>query len=592
MSQHPDQDDTSQTTAPAEGTGSASTLAEGTAVTWMEAKGYTVAAGPEHPGVEKLRPNGSSTPITSAPINIIEVGQDDHGVRHTRLRWVDGPEIDEWAGPRGLVFGKGLVTLAEIGAPVHPSNCGALQAFLQAQEQGNHTVIPRVHVYTAGWNRDFSAYVYGDQLVGATGRVFSSGDRNFLAAMRPRGDKEEYMRLAAEARDKSPAAEMAWAAGYAAALIRPLGLRSFVLSVWYATGAGKSAAQALAASAWGRPRNMKQTGNMSQAALEIFLSSRNDSLLWIDDTQQSQTETFIEQLAYSVGGDTSAARANQDGTARPSRTWSSLTFVSGERPIHKKGAAGGAQNRSIEVHARPFGTPAYASHLHRQLDANHGWTGPLFIKAIQERFVRTGELHKLCELFRDVERMLAPNHDEVSEKVSVLVLADILCRVFVWGEAEDAAEDAAFKAGRAVLELARAEQKDTGCSTDEHYQTVCSWVAEKSSCFVSNPVSEGQAPLDLYGRFERHDGRRIVAVLPNVLEDYLKKKNINLRAFLKELEERDLFIRETKDSLARRTVLLRGQTGKDRPRCYWIVLDGEKDEASPTASTATTGDQS
>ncbi|MFP2964525.1 DUF927 domain-containing protein, partial [Myxococcus sp. 1LA] len=100
----------------------------------------------------------------------------------------------------------------------------------------------------------------GRQVIGEPGRVIMPGEAAFLDALVSRGSEDEHLRLTLDVRDRSPIAEMAWAAGFAAPLLRLLELRSMCLSIWGASGMGKSAVQATTTSLWGRPRGSRSVG--------------------------------------------------------------------------------------------------------------------------------------------------------------------------------------------------------------------------------------------------------------------------------------------------------------------------------------------
>ena len=125
--------------------------------------------------------------------------------------------------------------------------------------------------------------------------------------------------------------------GYAPPLLRLLGLRSLLLSVWGPSHGGKSAGQALAMSAWGRPENLKLTGDLSTTAMEANLARCRDLITWVDDTQQTRSQALLEGMAYLVGGGAGRGRGTVTGGLRPINNWLSIGFVSGEHPLLKIG---------------------------------------------------------------------------------------------------------------------------------------------------------------------------------------------------------------------------------------------------------------
>jgi hypothetical protein len=72
-------------------------------------------------------------------------------------------------------------------------------------------------------------------------------------------------------------------------------------------------------------------------------------------------------------------------SARDVLTWRIIVNVSGERPVFGFGAAAGAQNRTVEVEAKPLPSTAYAKTVHDRLRYLHGHTGPAFIRRLLRR---------------------------------------------------------------------------------------------------------------------------------------------------------------------------------------------------------------
>src|SRR5262249_438611 len=152
-----------------------------------------------------------------------------------------------------------------------------LTRFLAAQAEANKDKIPLEPIYTAhGWAANNQAYVLGRRVIGQPGRVSLNEDSSYLDALLPSGDEQIYREYVCKIRQSSPTAEMAWAAGYAAPLLRFIQVRSLTLSIWGTSGHGKSALQALAVSPWGNPEGLKTTANLSIAGVQALLANRRD----------------------------------------------------------------------------------------------------------------------------------------------------------------------------------------------------------------------------------------------------------------------------------------------------------------------------
>ncbi|MHB8877195.1 MAG: DUF927 domain-containing protein, partial [Myxococcaceae bacterium] len=449
----------------------------------------------------------------------------------------------------------------------------------QLQEQANGERIPRVRVFTQqGWSRGLDAFVLGHRIIGSAGRSTCQVEPRLADGLQAKGDENAYRELCVHARSHSAIAELAWAAGYSGPLIRLLGLRSMTLSIWCPSGFGKSAAQSLALSAWGDPEKLRITGDVSEAAIEGHLSMRRDTLTCIDDTQLTRREGLLDKLAYHVGSGIGSARATQTGAPREMKNWLTLAIVSGEKPMFRLGAAGGLQNRTVEVEARPFPDADVARRLHQDLAEHHGYTGPKFVELLLERFIRPNKVGELRALLKDTEDQLSLARDEATSNVALLVVADLLARTLLWGEDKDTARAAALKAGAEVLALARAERKAVGTTVDRAYELFNSFVTENWDCFAAT-AEHGK----IFGRVlttPEAPGKTVAAVLPTGLKEFLRKHEFNERSFLSDLRDKGLLLLGAeKDRLTRKTSL-----GTFRARCHWIVLQGDDPEpAGPGA---------
>lgn len=531
---------------------------------WMTAPGYLVAASAEYPGVIKEE---KFSVIASEPINIIEGGEDESGNVYLTIKWKYRGEIRTATLRRSEVFGNDLVKLSDQGAPIHQQNKGQIQAFLQWQETSNSDRITRVKVFTEqGWSPDRRTFVLGERVIGAGGRALSTVDDRYADGLRAKGDRRQYMAICAEARAHSPVAELAWAAGYAGPLLDLVDVRSVTFSVWAKTGSGKSAVQALSVSPWGDPEKLKITGDVSPSAVESHLAMRKDTITWIDDTQRTQSDAIFQKLAYQVGSGTGASRSTQTGGLRRTKSWLTLAFVSGERPMLDSGAAGGLQNRTIEIQAAPLPNSDVARDLHQALGEHHGHTGPMYIEALMKRYIEPGKLHELRELYRDFEKELDDDRDEAVSNIALLVLADYLARTLVWGEDEDEARVAALEAGEEVLALVRASTVEVGSTGEAGYEHILGCVAADAP-FYGGDNSE---PNRVYGRYmsAKEMGRRCVAITPAMFQRYAQQINLTPRQLAAEIRDRGLLITGEGGHIKAKVTIAGSRT-----RCYCVVLD-------------------
>jgi uncharacterized protein (DUF927 family) len=221
---------------------------------------------------------------------------------------------------------------------------------------------------------------------------------------------------------------------------------------------------------WGRPSGLKVSGDVSSAALQGELARHRDLPTWIDDTQVTR-EGMTHLMAYIVGTETSGARATQTGELRTRKTWRSLAFISGEKPLLQVGGAAGAKNRTLEVCAHPLGDASLATLTHQGLEKHHGHAGPAFILALMEHFLSAGRLEELREQHRQLASTMATETTEQARYAALLVLADVLARTLVCGEEESRARAAALDAGQAFCAAGVPRNADDSrCGLRPHHE--------------------------------------------------------------------------------------------------------------------------
>ncbi|WNG34820.1 DUF927 domain-containing protein [Archangium violaceum] len=543
---------------------------------WMAAPGYAIHDG-QVLGVFKLTDKANLATIAAAPINITETGEDEHGTCYVTVRWLHGDRERSETMPRAKVSGNDLLELAGRGAPITSSNSKRVQDFLQAQEQHCHASLPRVRIFTqSGWANDLRSFVVGRQVLGEPGRVIMPGETAFLDALVPHGSADEHLRLMLAVRDKSPVAEMAWAAGFAAPLLRLLGLRSMCLSVWGPSGAGKSAVQATTTSVWGRPSGLKVSGDVSSAALQGELARHRDLPTWIDDTQLTR-EGMTHLMAYIVGTETSGARATQTGELRTRKTWRSLAFISGEKPLLQVGGAAGAKNRTLEVCAQPLGDVSLATLTHQGLEKHHGHAGPAFIRALMEHYTGAGRLDELREQHRQLALKMATETTEQARYAALLVLADVLARTHVCGEEESRARAAALEAGQAFGSAVTKESRETQTTAAAAYDFIMGFVAVNWSGF-SQPVTFKRPGMVLEEKSS--DGRSIVAIFHTTMQEIAREGRFDTRQVMTELVTEGLALKD--EGHLTRKVSVEGK----RVRAYCVVLDDARIDTGRTQGPA------
>jgi hypothetical protein len=542
---------------------------------WLDAPGYSIIPEGRNAGIWKENGDGDRPPkpVTAAPINIKETGAAEDGTYFVTLRYIYQGKEHALTVPREHVFGGDITKLSARGLTVNRASAPQVQIFLERQEQTHADSIPRIKVFTRpGWSADLRCFVLGRQVIGGEGRAVIDAEESFLDAFRPSGDPQHYIELCRSAIKHGPVARAMWASGYVGCLLRLVGRRSIVISLWGQSGSGKSASQGLSVSPWGLPDRQRITGDASVAGLEGSLVRACDGVLWLDDTQQTRSQALLSALSYQIAGSKGRTRGTAYGGLRETKDWLAVAHVSGEHPLMRAGAARGARNRTLELKVSPFSNREFAASLHRELAKHHGWTGPMFVEALLREYILTGNTHALAEQLREFEQALAPVPDETVMHVAVLVLADFLAHRHVFNEEFHRAHAGALTMGHEILQIARSAADYSVDTFDANYDAVVAWIAENDLAF------EDKAPRRLGAVVSQENleapgfaNRRVVAVFRQPLVEFSKKVEFDLEEFVEGLKVRNLLVPGEGGRSGRKTAEL----GPDRPRGYWIVLPGE-----------------
>lgn len=171
---------------------------------------------------------------------------------------------------------------------------------------------------------------------------------------------------------------------------------------------GKTLLQWVAASVWGNPETFAASWDASKGGLETEASSRNDTLLVLDEIKRADPRR-VQEMAYMLANGQGKATMTREREARTKLYWRLLTLSSGERSLSEHAAISGnsahagAELRMIDVNAgtrrfRAFdelhGMDGHAFHrsLTIAISANYGHLGPKFVEQLIANDARTGIL--------------------------------------------------------------------------------------------------------------------------------------------------------------------------------------------------------
>lgn len=360
-----------------------------------------------------------------------------------------------WSGwvPRSMVAdARAIRDLSRRGYPVTSNNAPALVRYVEAllDDWGprlpSHLVGTRYGAYVVDGRLTF---VLGDGCIGAHGIEIADPHDAFRAALTPEGEATEWVERVGPLAAKYTLLRVALAASFAAALVKVLRVRTFLVHWWGPSRTGKTTISKVSLTVWGDPQQLSSTLNSTQTAATAMYSSINDLPYLLDELQVSTVE--VDKLVYALASGQSRGRADIRGRMQPEYTWSAVIQLTGEQPVLGTGRAhdlGGQGNRVLElpVRAEDALTPEATRAIYEFLDERcHGHAGRNFVRGLVA-LDEAGQIDKVRERFREIRVKLVEETGidrEHTNMAATLATAWHLARVLVFGwTREDALREA------------------------------------------------------------------------------------------------------------------------------------------------------
>lgn len=211
-----------------------------------------------------------------------------------------------------------------------------------------------------------------------------------------------------------------------------------LLSLVGDSSSGKSLAQLIGSSVWGDPGIFAASWDMTKGGLEIEASSRNDTMLPLDEIKRADPKR-VQEMAYSLANGQGKGTMTRDREARGKLSWRLLALSSGERSLSEHAAISGnaahagAELRMVDVNAGTRTHRAFdelhgleGADFHRQLTvavgANHGHIGPAFV----EKLLASDDRPGLLEDFAGIRAQFVEDNAQagrVADRFAVIALA-------------------------------------------------------------------------------------------------------------------------------------------------------------------------
>lgn len=283
-----------------------------------------------------------------------------------------------------------ILQLANLGIEVNENNAKDLITYLADVMELNN-IEPKVSVGHLGWiDKEFVPY---------SNKYCLDVDKEFkqkIDSISENGNYEEWKKYIKELRKNSTTLRFMIASSFASILVKIFKLNTFIVHLWGKSGNGKTVAEMICASIWGKPDNnfISNLSNTSIANERLCNFYRNIPIL-LDELQIAKAKyKSFDELIYVLTEGKGKERGTVDNGIREQTMWQTIVILNGEEPITSDISKEGVKNRVIEINEdNPIVKDGNATV--RFIQENYGFAGNEFIKLIEDK----EELQKIQQHF-------------------------------------------------------------------------------------------------------------------------------------------------------------------------------------------------
>lgn len=372
-----------------------------------------------------------ATPVTVAA----RTTNSDDGSEGRFLRLLTDSGPKEWIIPMEVFGGSGedaRRTLFGMGVIIALKKPGQFMEYLLDQRPAE------VFATTCrpGWHES-GAFVLPGRTIGSDKVRYqaSAKGQNLFSV---RGSLDGWKVEVAAKCEGNPVLTLAIGCALAGPLLSLVGVLGGGVHLVGDSSSGKSLAQLIGSSVWGDPGIFAASWDMTKGGLEIEASSRNDTMLPLDEIKRADPKR-VQEMAYSLANGQGKGTMTRDREARGKLSWRLLALSSGERSLSEHAAISGnaahagAELRMVDVNAGTRTHRAFdelhgleGADFHRQLTvavgANHGHIGPAFV----ERLLASDDRPGLLEDFAGIRAQFVEDNAQagrVADRFAVIALA-------------------------------------------------------------------------------------------------------------------------------------------------------------------------
>lgn len=283
-----------------------------------------------------------------------------------------------------------IMQLANLGIEVNENNAKDLITFLADTIELNN-IEPKASISHLGWI-DNEFVPYSDKYCLDIDKEF----KQKLESISESGNYEKWKDYIKNLRKNNLTLRFMIASSFASVLVRIFKLNTFIVHLWGKSGNGKTVAEMICASIWGKPDN-NMISNLSNTAIanERLCNFYKNMPILLDELQIAKTKykTF-DELIYVLTEGKGKERGTVDNGIREQTSWQTIILLNGEEPITSDTSKEGVKNRVIEINEDNY-IVENGNAVVSFIQENYGFAGKEFIELIKDR----EELKKIQQHF-------------------------------------------------------------------------------------------------------------------------------------------------------------------------------------------------
>lgn len=447
-----------------------------------------------------------------------------------------------------------IVSIADAGIQVNSENSKDLVTYLYELETDNVNVIPcRKSIGRLGWidKHDFFPY--------CKDYTFDGDDeyKDIVNAMEPIGSYEKWKTEVNKYRNSNPLVRTFLDVSFSAPLLKILNKLCYCVHLWGHTGTAKTVATYVAMSVWGNPEQLTKSFSGTAVGMEKTAAFYNSIPLALDERETAKAGSNFDEIIYKLTEGQSKLRGTRGGGLQRMSHWKLPILTNGEAPLIADNSKSGARNRTIELNCTSplFKDPRLAASVAKE---NYGYAGRKWIS-----FIQGEKPSALKALFEALYSKLSEDKNYEEKQIaslSMIVLADYLSSISIFGLNNTKAEKEALELGKTVLsQMITREETD---QTNNAWDFIVSWI-------TTNKYHFEDGTLEPWGVIEKNDIHSDVYIFGNMFNEALKSAGFTSpRGIAQGLRDKGLLIPPERGNKLQMQKWLCGKN----VRCYHFIV--------------------